>query len=278
MTEAAVLGPGDPPALSVMTWNIRRLLPWTRRRSPDRWERRREVMRTVLQRERPTVLGVQEALREQLVWLAPSLGYAWVGTGREIDGTGEHCAVLYDPARLGLERWGQYALSRTPEIPGSRSWGNPWFRIFVVAEFTDAGTGSRFRVVNTHLDPLSSRSRRESARLLRLVARGGWHPFDTPLPTFVMGDANAKPGSPEYRTLADGLVDAWPAAPVRLSPAWRTYSGYRAPRTGKRIDWLFATPDVAIEAAAINATRVDGVAASDHEPVQALVRLPSVAR
>lgn len=271
MTDAVLLGPGDAPGLSVMTWNVRRLLPVTRPGSPDSWERRRGPLREVLQRARPHVLGVQEALPQQVDWVAASLGHEWVGRGRDADGGGEHCAVFHDPARLRLERWQQFALSRTPDAPGSRSWGAPWPRVFVVAEFADLVTGARFRVVNTHLDPLSPWSRARSARLLREVALGTRHPFASPLPTLVMGDMNASPRSRAYRLLTAGLVDTWDAS----TPEWSTFSHYRAPREGSRIDWILATPDVEVERTAIAAVRPGGIAPSDHEPVQAIVRLPS---
>ena len=273
MTDPALLGPATPPALSVMTWNVRRRLPLARRSSPDRWDRRRDAVRAVLQTERPTVLGVQEALPEQVEWIAASLGARWVGRGRDADGGGEHCALFYDPDRLTLERWRQYALSDTPTVAGSRSWGNPWPRVFVVADFTDAATGAGFRVVNMHLDPLSGRSRRRSAELLRDVARGTWPPLGAPRPTLLMGDANAGVGSPAHRILTEALVDSWDAAGTRASPAWRTYSGFRPPRQGDRIDWLLATPEVEIDVAGINAARPGGVALSVHEAVQAILRL-----
>jgi endonuclease/exonuclease/phosphatase family metal-dependent hydrolase len=275
MTDAAVLGPAAPPALHVMTWNVRVRLPVVRPGSPDRWDRRRGALRGLLERERPTILGVQEALPDQVEWIADSLGARWLGRGRNADGGGEHCAVFYDPERLRLERWEQYALSETPDVAGSRSWGNPWPRVAVVAEFTDGATGARFRVVNTHLDPLSPRSRRRSAEALLEVARGRRAPFACPLPTLLMGDFNAGTRSPAHRILAEELADTWDAAESRVTPAWRSHSGYRGPRQGDRIDWLLATPDIAVESAAVSAARPGGVAPSDHEPVHALVRLPA---
>ena len=85
---------------------------------------------------------------------------------------------------------------------------------------------------------------------------------------------NAGERSLPYRTLTGGpLRDAWFEAEERLTPAWGTYSGYRAPKEGrKRIDWLLVTESVTVDAVGINAVRFDGAAASDHEPVQARIR------
>ncbi|MCU1438223.1 MAG: endonuclease/exonuclease/phosphatase family protein [Naasia sp.] len=272
--SGSAIGPEGPTALSVMTWNVRRPVPTLRADSPDRWENRRDILRTVLQQTRPSVLGVQEALPEQLEWIAESAGYQWIGRGRDSDGGGEHCAVFYDPARIRVGRWAQYALSRTPSVPGSRSWGAAWPRIAVVAELIDVASGGAFRLINTHLDHMSPVARRHSAVLLRAVVRGRFGVWRDPLPTVLMGDANADRRSAPYRILTAELTDTWLTAKRRASPAWRSYSGYARPRLGRRIDWILASPDIAVDAAAVAAVRIGDRAGSDHEPVQAVLRLP----
>jgi endonuclease/exonuclease/phosphatase family metal-dependent hydrolase len=91
----------------------------------------------------------------------------------------------------------------------------------------------------------------------------------------VLGDMNTDVGTMPYTILTAGpLRDAWTSAERRLTPEWATFSGYRMPkRGGKRIDWILVNDAVTVAAAGINATRADGAAASDHEPVQALIRL-----
>ena len=257
-----------------MTWNVRRPVPTLRADSPDRWERRRPVIRAVLQRARPSLLGVQEAMPEQLDWIVESTGAEWIGRGRDRDGSGEHCAILYDPARLRVTRWDQHALSRRPTVPGSRGWGAALPRIFVVADMVDTATGAAFRVINTHLDHVSPLARRRSAELLRQVARARWGTWRDRLPTVLLGDANAAAGSTPFRILQVELADAWSVAARRSTPEWRTRSAYRAPRPGRRIDWILASPEIAVDDVAIAAFRLDGRAGSDHDPVQAVLRLP----
>ena len=92
----------------------------------------------------------------------------------------------------------------------------------------------------------------------------------------------SRPGNPRRArqrelTGRGGLADAWHAADQLLTPEWNTYSGYRAPRAGgRRIDWLLGGGGLRVLQAGVNATRFDGRAASDHEPVQALLRLPAI--
>lgn len=276
MTDAALIGAVTAPDLHVMTYNIRRRVPTLRPRSPDRWERRKRLVRRLLVAEQPTLLGVQEALIDQADFVAEALGphYAWVGRGRHAAGHDEHNPIFYDTRRLHLTGWEQHALSATPEAPGSRSWGNFTRRVVVSAEFTDTTTGARLLAFNTHFDHFSRRSRLISAEfILHLVRTAQTSAPDAAV--VVTGDLNAGVNSAVYRRLtAEGaLRDTWTAAADRLTPEWGTFSNYRRRRRGgTRIDFVLTGPDVDVRSAGINAARFGGRAASDHEPVQAVLR------
>ena len=274
MNGVPLIGAAAAPDLAVMTYNVRRRLPPLPFGRADRWSERGALLRRLLAAERPSIVGVQEALGDQARFVAASLGPAYraIGRGRNADGGGEGCPVVYDSARLELLDWNQLALSNTPGVPGSRSWGNPIPRIAVVARFRDRHTAATLRFVNTHLDPFSARSREHSARVLGAMLATEQYP------TVFTCDANARTGSRPYRelTAAAGLADAWLAADRRLTPEWNTYSGYRPPRVGgRRIDWLLVGGGIEVREVGINAVRFAGAAASDHEPVQALLRLPA---
>lgn len=262
-----LIGPVEAPDVHVMTFNIRRRIVHLTGRSPDAWSRRKWVLRRLLRAESPTVLSVQEALPDQAEWVLASLGSSFrtVGRGRKVNGNGEGTPIFYDTRRLQLTDWSQQALSDTPHEPGSRSWGNLVPRIVVSASFADRETGARFSVLNTHLDPLSRKSRLHSARMLRQLVAGQSDPV------VLTGDANTGIGSRPYRELVDGglLRDVWSAAERRLTENWGTFSNYRRPRRGRRIDWILVSSGIAVRAAGINAARFDGAAASDHEPVHA---------
>jgi endonuclease/exonuclease/phosphatase family metal-dependent hydrolase len=271
VTDGALIGPVDPPELHVMTYNIRRRMAHTTQHSPDLWTRRRPHLQTLLQREMPTILATQEGLADQVEFISQVLGpgYRRIGRGRNADGDGEQCAIFFDTRRLALDDWTQRALSDSPNVPGSRSWGNMLPRIVVSADLTDVATGIRFSVFNTHFDHFSRSSRARSTKMLNDLVEA------TDVPAIVLGDMNAGVRSAPYRILTGGLLrDAWTTAEHRLTPAWGTYSGYRRPKQGgKRIDWLLVTGSVTVEAVGINAVRFEGAAASDHEPVQARLTL-----
>ncbi len=271
-----LLGAAAPPALHVMSWNIRRRVSHLLPRAADRWDVRAPRLRALLEAERPTLLGVQEALADQAQFVRASLGagYQFVGQGRGARGNGEGCPLFYDEQRLELLAWNQTALSDQPTRPGSTSWGNVIPRIAVSATFRDRSTDKHFQAINTHFDHLSGRSRVLSALAVRRMAA------TSSVPTVVTGDLNAGGGSPPLlRLLSDRqLVDAWDAAHSHASERWGTFADYRMPRPqGRRIDWILVSPDCRIVRAAINAQRYARGWASDHLPVQALLLLPGTA-
>jgi endonuclease/exonuclease/phosphatase family metal-dependent hydrolase len=278
MTDTPLIGPVAPPELHVMSFNIRRRMTRTVFRGPDRWFRRRPLVHRLLRAEQPTILGVQEALPDQAGFVRHALGdhYRSVGHGRNANGRGEGCPIFYDGNRIELLDWTQTALSDTPFVPGSTTWGNPTPRIVVMATFRDHGTGIEFATLNTHFDQFSRRSRISSAdEILRLVAQ-------SPLPTVVTGDFNVDDQSiphdqltgPATNTGTPALVDSWFATRERVTEAWGSFPNYRSPRLErKRIDWILVSPSISVLRAGVNVTRYDGNWPSDHAPVQAVVNL-----
>jgi len=270
----ALIGPTPPPDLHVMTYNIRRRMHGPLVRPADRWREREPRMRRLLQAERPTLLGTQEVMPSQATALLEALGpaYRLLGHGRDRDGQGEGCPILYDTERLELVEGEQIALSNDPHLPGSRSWGNLIPRIAVIAQFRDRATSARFVMLNAHLDHLSARSRVRAAETIRRRATA------QPLPVLVTGDFNADAESLPLRELfaGDRLRDAWEIADQRVSPLWGTFPNYGAVRwAAPRIDWIAVTPGIDVRAIGVNARRIDGRRPSDHLPVQAVVRIPA---
>jgi endonuclease/exonuclease/phosphatase family metal-dependent hydrolase len=270
-----LVGPVAAPGLHVMTYNIRRRMTRVLMRSPDRWDNRKILMQKLLQAEQPTILGVQEALPDQAKYVRSALGsrYRSVGYGRNANKRGEGCPLFFDTERVELLDWEQTALSATPLVPGSSTWGNPTPRVVVAATFLDRGTGIHFRAINTHFDQFSRKSRIHSAdEILRIVAL-------SPLPCLLTGDFNVDDQSVphEMMTGTGELKDSWFAGGERLSEAWGSFPNYRPPRLGrKRIDWILVSPDVSVLRTGINVKRYRTRWPSDHAPVQAVVNFRPV--
>lgn len=267
-----MIGPVGSPGLHVMTFNIRRRMSRMPMRPADAWRSRSPHLAALLRAESPTLLGVQEALPDQTDFVRRAMGHRYrsIGRGRNSNGGGEECPLVYDADRLQLVNWEQFALSDRPDAPGSTSWGNVIPRIVVTATFLDRATSHRFVAMNTHFDHLSRRSRVRSAHALRVrAAEQEW-------PVVLTGDLNSgEATAPLNELFSDGaLVDAWASARSQLTEEWGTFPNYRLPRLDrKRIDWIAVSADIEVERAAINPGRYDGGWASDHLPVQAVLRV-----
>jgi endonuclease/exonuclease/phosphatase family metal-dependent hydrolase len=269
--------PAPPLPIDVMTFNIRY---GTAPDSANAWPHRRALLFNVVRGSEPEVLGVQEALRFQLDELRQAISrYAEVGVGRE-DGAeaGEYSAILYDTRRLELLDQGTFWFSSTPEVPGSKSWGNNITRICTWAHFRDRQRADEFYVYNVHWDHESQPSRDSSAVLLlrRITERAD--PSD---PVIVMGDFNAGETNSAFRTLLTGgprvegaprLLDTFRA----VQPSARnvgTFHGFSGGTDGEKIDAVLVSADWEIEDADILRDAKDGRYPSDHFAVIARVFL-----
>ena len=258
------------PRLDVMTFNLR----YASSAEPDSWADRRPVMRELLRRARPHVIGTQEGLYQQLLDIETGLGphYDWIGTGREGGSRDESTAVYYDTRRLAPVEHYTFWLSDTPEVIRSNTWGAAFPRIVTWVRFRDlAEGGGEFYVANTHFDQKSQYARERSATLLvKRIAE-----FDRRLPVVVTGDFNAYAHkNPAYDTLVgSGLVDTWDAAEHR-GPQYATFHGYhRLKPDGDRIDWILTSPGVTTHRATMDTFSMHGQFPSDHLPVQVSLSL-----
>jgi len=258
------------PHLEVMTFNLR----FASTTDPNSWAVRRPVMRELLRRESPHVIGTQEGLYQQLRDIESDLGadYDWIGTGRAGGSHDESVAVFYDTRRLAPVEYDHFWLSDTPEVIGSNTWGGAFARMVTWVRFRDLRDGERqFYVLNTHLDNASQYARARAALLIGQRIAG----LGRSLPLVVTGDFNVAAHKNEvYDTmLGAGLVDTWETAAER-SQLYATFQGWK-PLTpdGDRIDWILATPGMTVRRASVNTFSRGSQFPSDHLPVQASLRL-----
>jgi endonuclease/exonuclease/phosphatase family metal-dependent hydrolase len=190
-------------------------------------------------------------------------GYAAAGAPRG-DGRrrGERCTVLYRTRRLTLRRATTRWYADTPDVPGSRGWGATAPRIATLCRLRDGDTGREIGAASTHWDGASAESRRRSAAALL-----SW--LDPGLPWVVAADLNATAGTPAVaRLLAGGLRDTLAGLGER-GPQAATHHSWDGSTSGTRIDYVLATPEWRLLAAAIRHDRPGGRLPSDHWPVVA---------
>jgi len=238
----------------------------------DAWEQRVDDVASTIRFHDPDLIGLQEPRGHQLEDLRERLPtYEWLGVGRRGGEEGEFSPVGYRPRRFDLEDSKTFWLSETPGEVGSVGWDAELPRIATWGRFRDRETDKHLIHANTHFDHVGGRAREESASLLA-----------DHLPTVtsdheaivLTGDFNCEPNSAPYERLVDNdnidLRDARKHAEHGHHGPEHTVTGFEDPQTGRRIDYVFVTPDVNI---AQYATCVDlrstGRVPSDHLPVVA---------
>ena len=151
--------------LNVMTFNIRLN---TAADSMNAWPYRKDKVASQILFHEVHILGVQEALHDQMTDLQQRLPrFKYKGVGRD-DGRekGEYSAIFYDTTRLQALQSKTFWLSETPEVAGSKSWDAAITRIVTWIKFKDKKTKKIFFAFNTHFDHIGKVARRESAKIL----------------------------------------------------------------------------------------------------------------
>jgi endonuclease/exonuclease/phosphatase family metal-dependent hydrolase len=284
-TPAAPTTPRAQPApLSVMTFNIRY---GTANDGDNKWTNRREMLYELLRTENADLIGLQEALRFQVdEILAAVPGYAAVGVGRD-DGraAGEMSAILYRTSRFYVASSGTFWFSDTPEVPGSKTWGNRITRISSWARFVERD-GFAFTHYNLHLDHESQPSREKSTALLlqRINARAV-----SSEPVIVTGDFNTGESNAALPILVGpGGPAAVPATGAAAPPFIDTFralhrdekevgsfSNFVFGQTkGEKIDYVLVQPGTTVLSASIVRTSANQRYPSDHFPVVARIQFP----
>ncbi len=259
----AAAGPAaaaDTP-LRVMTFNVR--VPVDT--GMNAWVNRRDLMVKVIRAQHPDVLGTQELTEEQGEYLAAHLpGYAWFGQGREGGTKGEHMGVFYRTDRLEVLRSGDFWLSDTPDVPGSKTWGQPYPRMVTWARFRLRHEGGIFDYFNTHFPYRDEDVRARMLSADEIMQRIGKLPSG--LRVILAGDFNCAPDSPVHAKLTRSLHDAWMEAGSRSGPA-KTFHNFTG-NPDRRIDWIL-TRGFKARAVSTVTTHEGASYPSDHFPVAA---------
>lgn len=257
--------------LVIATYNLR----FASSEAPNAWPERRPVMKALLDRYQPDLIGTQEGVYPQLKDIAADQpAYDWIGVGRDGGSRGEFMAIFYRRDRLEPLEYDHFWLSDTPQVIGSSSWGNNVRRMVTWARFRDRVTGHEFYFWNTHLDHEVQVAREKAAELIR--QRIGTLPRDLPL--FLVGDFNAVASANRaYEILAreSGLTDTWFAARERRNEDANSFTGFDPlQRDSKRIDWILARGAMDVRATEAVTFRQGGQWPSDHLPIVAWITLP----
>ncbi len=264
----------QPGQIKVMSWNIRQDTPAD---GQNQWKYRKSGVCDLIMNESPDLLGVQEALHNQMKDMRNGLkGYKSIGVARD-DGkkAGEYSAVFYKKSRLRSLRSGTFWLSETPDQPGSRGWDAACNRVVTWSVFRDKETGREFLMMNTHFDHVGDTARIESAALIIRKSAS----LSGKLPVILTGDFNITDRHRAYRILtwADNEIvftDTRKSAGAEISGPEYTFVGFSDQfEASDQIDFIFATYQFMVLSHKIPDFRKGMRYLSDHLPVAVILEL-----
>ena len=266
----------------VMTFNIRTS------NIPDgdnAWPLRKQLLAETIRKFAPQVIGMQEAIDEQLDYLSSVLPeYRWLGMDRRLnggEGLSEYTPIFYRHDELTPIESGNFWLTETPDVPppppaprdasGQRR-RRGGGRIVTWARFHHIATGRAVYVFNTHLSPRRGAGQIDAVALI--LERVGAVPTGSAV--VVLGDFNNVAEESDVWELATshGLADAWVLADERRGPAM-TRSDFGPPENGyaERIDWILVGGPIGVRSAETILHNDGGRYPSDHYPVTARLEL-----
>ena len=256
----------------VMTFNIRTAAG---RDGDNAWPHRRDLVVETIEQFAPHVVGVQEALDEQIEYLDERLpDYRWLGIDRGLNGgvgLSEYTPIFYRYAELSPIESGNFWLTSTPDTPPVRREGRRrgrGGRIVTWARFHHRATGRQVFVFNTHFTLRRGQSQLDSAN--QIATRAEALPSGTPV--IVLGDFNnSAEDSDTWRVAtARGLRDAWMLADVTRGPT-ATYGDFGPPEDAltERVDWILVGGPITVRSVETVLHNDAGRYPSDHYPVAA---------
>lgn len=254
--------------LKVISLNVRCDVPSD---APHDWASRLDLMVSFLQEQAPDFVGLQEPRHHQLKdILSACPEFAAIGVGRDDGDTdGEFTAILYRHDRFAPLERDTFWLSDTPEIIASITWDHTFTRTCTWCRFAIRDTDRHATVCNTHLDHESQLAREKAAALIqeRVISRS--HPEE---PFVLTGDFNAGEANPAVRALSRQLIDTFRTLHPDTSDVG-TFHAFTGRCEPDKIDYIFTSGPVRVEAATIHRPRPEGRFISDHEPVSACLRV-----
>lgn len=250
-----------PIDLNVMTFNIRTAIG---RDGDNVWPNRKALVAETIRGFSPQVVGLQEALDEQIEYLADALpDYRWLGIDRGLNGgqgLSEYTPIFYRHGELSPIESGNFWLSGDPDTPRRGRRGS---RIVTWARFHHFETGREVYVFNTHFT--LRRGPRQLEAVERIQTRIAALPPGSAV--IVTGDFNAVAGEGDtwMAATSEGLEDAWVVADERHGPAL-TSNGFGPPPEGRegRIDWILVGGPIAVRYAETVVNSDQGRYPSDH--------------
>lgn len=248
--------------LSVMSYNIKLDYP---KEGENSWTNRKPFFIAQLEFHEPDILGVQEAMPNQMKDMDSLLAdYSFVGVGRD-DGKdeGEYSAIFYKNDKFKVLESSTFWLSQTPEKV-SMGWDAVCNRVCSYALFENTITNQKFWVFNTHFDHVGIEARKNSATLIIQKIKD----INTQkYPVILSGDFNMEEDHESIQFIELHLKDSKTIANTSFGPIG-TFNNFEFDKpVTRRIDFIFVSPEIEVNKYAVLSDSWECKYPSDHLPV-----------
>jgi endonuclease/exonuclease/phosphatase family metal-dependent hydrolase len=237
------------------------------------WSHRKDLCAKVIESQSPDIICFQEMWAEQFTHMAAAFSsYGTYGIADMPNSSDPQNCIFYREDIYTLISAGGYWLSKTPHVPGSRSWESACVRLANWIRLQDRATKREFRVINTHLDHVNQVARENQAQLI--VEDASAYPPD--YPQILTGDMNCDTTNAAISVFkVGGWRDTYGSVHGTENPG-HTYHAFLGPAHETRIgkmDWILMRGDISCPHAGIVTDSVNGRFPSDHYFVSAEVSM-----
>jgi endonuclease/exonuclease/phosphatase family metal-dependent hydrolase len=250
--------------LKLMSYNIRLDVASD---GQNAWPVRKDFFASQIQFYEPDIMGVQEAIPNQVLDLEQMLPhYNQVGIGREGVGKGESSNIFYKKEKLKVITTNTFWLSETPDAI-SKGWDAACHRVCTFALFQDITSKRKFWIFNTHLDHIGEQARANGIKLI--LSKIEQYNTDQ-YPVVFMGDFNLEPNDKSIVALKIQMNDASEISLQKPFGPNGTFNNFEFDKpVSKRIDYIFISKEAKLEVKkyAVLSDSKDLRYPSDHFPV-----------
>ncbi len=226
--------------IKVMSFNLR---VRSEKDGPNCLDHRLNKIMNLLAKEKPDVIGFQEARDAMMDYLVENLNdYYVLGHGRNENYDGEGTPIAFRKDAFRLHAFQEEWLSFTPNTPASRLSSltqSKCPRVCLRADLLHRDCTVPFSFYNMHTDHLGADN--EPVRILE-CAQAMTHIANNPFKFVMTGDFNARPDSASIRMICNtaeqlGTVDA-------TQHIKGTFHGFRGDCKDSKIDYIFTNLSV----------------------------------
>jgi endonuclease/exonuclease/phosphatase family metal-dependent hydrolase len=209
------------------------------------WPVRKDFFASQIQFYEPDIMGVQEAMPNQVLDLEQMLPqYNQVGIGREGQGKGESSNIFYKKEKLEVVETNTFWLSDTPDSI-SKGWDAACHRVCTYALFRENDSDTLFWVFNTHLDHVGIEAR---VKAIALILSKIDQLNTANYPVVLMGDFNLEPEDKSIIDLKKKMNDARELSVKSAFGPIGTFNNFEFDKpVTKRIDYIFISKNAKLE-------------------------------